>query len=105
MLSKRDIEIIKNYHDNVILISTLQQQIAWNQRHGLPVISLSARVADLKRQLLQFEDILDTINDRQARNIICCRFVLRMNNRQVAEVMLIHRNTVAKKLASVMMEQ
>ena len=89
-------ELITGYRDIVLDIHSMQLRIAWNQRHGLPVLNIPDKVSQLIRELIRFENILDSITDRRARNIICLRFVLGFGERDTAHYMSISRGTVTR---------
>lgn len=89
-------ELITGYRDIVFDIHGMQQQIAWNKRHGLPVLNLPDKVSQLIRELIRFENILDSITDRRARNIICLRFVLGLGEGYTADYLNISRATVSR---------
>ena len=104
MINKNDSEIIKAYLYNVFSIYGLQQQMIWNAKHCLPSSKQSEEIEYLKQKLLRFEDIINSIHDRQTRNIIRCHFVLGMTNRQTANALNIHPNSVVIKLNQVLNE-
>lgn len=89
-------ELITGYRDIVFNIHGMKQQITWNQRHRLPVLDLPDKVSQLMQELIRFEDVLYSITDRRARNIICLRFVLGLNERDTADYMHISRRTVSR---------
>ena len=89
-------ELINGYRDIVLDIHSMQLRIAWNKRHGLPVLNLPDKVSQLIRELIRFENILDSIPDRRARNIICLRFVLGLSERDTADYLNISRATVSR---------
>ena len=91
-----DKEVITCYRYIVFDIHSMQQQIAWNKQHGLPVLNLPDKVSQLIRELIRFENILDRITDRRARNIILLRFVLSLGERDTADYLNISRATVSR---------
>ena len=80
-----DIELITEYRDIVIYISTLKRQLAWNQAHGLPVLNIPEQIQQLIRELIRFENLINTITDRRSRNIVRLRYVLGMSDMDTAE--------------------
>lgn len=89
-----DREIVLQYRDIVFEIHSIRQRIAWNIRHGLPVLSMPEKVDQLLAALLRFEMILDGILDRRTRNVICCRYALGMSERDTADMVDISPGTV-----------
>jgi DNA-directed RNA polymerase specialized sigma subunit len=82
-----DKEIILNYQANVFALHSLREQIAWNQRHGQPVSDLQEQKHRLKENIIRFEDLIDSIQDRRARVILRCRFALGMTLPDVSAFM------------------
>ena len=95
-----NVELVTGYRDIVFSIHTLKVQRAWNERHGLPVDNLTVKIRQLVQELIRFVELLDTITDRRARNIICLRFVLGMSERDTAYSMNISRVTVNRICAN-----
>ena len=89
-----DREIVTQYRDTVYEIHSLRQRIAWNIRHGLPVLTMPNQVDQLMGELLRFEMILDDIPDRRTRNVIVCRYALGMSERDTADMMDVSRGAV-----------
>lgn len=80
-------ELITGYRDIVFDIHGQQQRLAWNRRHGLPELDIPDKIQQLIQELIRFEDLIITITDLQARNIICLRYVLGLTVRTTAERM------------------
>ena len=89
-----DREIITGYRENVIAIHSIRECIAWNTRHGLPVLTMPELIHQLTADVIRFEDVLHTIPDRRTRNILRCRFALGMTERQTADYMQLSHGTV-----------
>ena len=87
-------ELITGYRDIVFEIHGLRQQLAWNHRHDLPALNMPEKIDQLSRELIRFEDLLNSIEDLRARNIICMRYVLGMTERDTAFIMNLSRVTV-----------
>ena len=79
-----------------MLIGTLRNQISWNAAHQIPVSHLQEEITQLKQELVSFENVLASIQDRQERNIICCRYALGMNTHETAYQLSISRATVGR---------
>ena len=86
-ISRTSKEIITGYRNTVFLLHTLRLIIDWTVRHGLPVHMYMKEAESLKMELLRFEDILNRIQDRPVRNVLCCRFALGMSIEKAAEYM------------------
>lgn len=89
-------EIIQGYLANVFMIRYYREQIAWNQRHGLPALDMPQRLRELLHLVATFETILSTIPDKRARIVLRCRFALGMSIPDTAEFLGITRQHVAR---------
>ena len=79
-----DKEIITEYREIVFEYAYNLESLVWNQNHGLPLLRIPERLRELKDMILRFEDIMDTIQDRRARNILRGRYALGMSIRDIA---------------------
>lgn len=91
-----DRRIIAEYRENVIAMHTLSHQLAWNQRHGLPLMELPELLEELKERVLRFDELLNRIPDRMARIVLRCRYALGMNASDTAVFTKLSCNTVSK---------
>ena len=89
-------ELITGYREIVFDIHAMKQRLAWNRRHGLPELNIPEQIRELIRELIRFEELMETITDRRARNVICCRFVLGMSVRSTADYLRLSCNTVER---------
>lgn len=87
-------EVITSYRDTVYLLHCTRLIIDWNIRHGLPVRYYTKDAEQLKNDLLRYDDLVNRIEDREARNVINCRFALGMSIEATAEYM----NTSTEKI-------
>lgn len=79
-----DKEIITEYREIVFEYAYNRERMVWNQNHGLPLLRIPERLRELKDMILRFDDIMDTIPDRRARNILRGRYALGMSIRNIA---------------------
>jgi DNA-directed RNA polymerase specialized sigma24 family protein len=91
-----DREIITEYHNTAMAAGSLLLGMAWNHRHGLPVLDMPDRVRQLQTELVTFEKILSRITDRRTRVVLRCRYALGMSDRLTAEYMGLSIATVAR---------
>lgn len=91
-----DKELIVCYRDTVLLISSIQEQIKWNDKFCLPVQTLYEKRKALCRDLLLSDDAISDINDMRIRNVIRCRYVLGMTIEETAESMNVCTLTISK---------
>ncbi len=96
MINKRDRQIIEQYRETVFLIHSTKLRIEWNRRHGLPVLGMPEQVRELIQELSRFEDIMSSITDIKARNIIAFRYVFGLSVQAIADIMGISRGTVTR---------
>lgn len=89
-----DKEIITGYLAIVFDIASTRLRMAWNERHGLPVLDMPDRVRTLLEALVRFEKILAGIQDRKTRTVLRCRYALGMNSYDVALYMNLCSETV-----------
>ena len=68
--------IITQYRETVIALHALLDEIDTWTRRGFSVTNLMDKAQVLKQDILQFENILEKIPDRRARNVLRCRFAL-----------------------------
>ena len=85
-----------NYHDTVLMISCIDKQISWNQRHGLPVAMLIGDRQRLMNELLHYEDMLTSIRDIRHRIALCCRYVLNIKMSDIAMILDVSTGTAGK---------
>ena len=97
-----DKEIITEFRMNVLEIQSIRERVAWNIRHGLPVMNMSEQIRQLAADVMRFENVLDMITDRRARIMIRCRFALGMTERQTAEYMQVSHRTVNRIVTDTM---
>ncbi len=93
-MTMTDRSIVTGYRDTVILLGAIAESMAWLQNHDLPVLSLPIRAAELRHDVIRFEEILDRIHDRRTRTIIRCRYALGMKPDGIALAYGISRATV-----------
>ena len=91
-----DREVITDYRNIVHEIHGLKERLAWNQRHGLPVLNILEKIGQLMNALIRFEDLLDGIPDRRARNVISCRYALGLNVRETSDIIGVSCLTVER---------
>ena len=89
-------ELIICYRDTVLLISSIQAQIKWNDKFCLPVQTLYEKRKALCRDLLLSDYVISDINDMRIRNVIRCRYVLGMTIEETAERMNVCTLTINK---------
>ena len=81
-----DREVITEYRSIIFKIHGLKERLAWNQRHGLPVLNIPEKIGQLMNALIRFEDLLDSIPDRRSRNVISCRYALGLTVRDTSDI-------------------
>ncbi len=75
-LTWEDWETISGYRDAVFLLQSVNCDIAFRLRRGLPLMDLMEQAHRLKVDIIRFENVLQRIQDRRTRNVLRCRFVL-----------------------------
>lgn len=93
-------DIITGYLNAVFLLRTIRQQIAWNNRHGLPVMMMEDERTRLRADIMRFDDVIDRIPDRAARNAILCRYALGMSISEAAVYLGVSTGTVNRLTAT-----
>ncbi len=95
-----DAKIVTEYRDTVFLIHTIRNQANWNHRHGLPTVRMIRQAEELQRDLIRFEEILDSIQDRRTRNAVNACFALGMSEPEISILLNIHPGSVGRILNS-----
>lgn len=96
-ITDSDRKLILNYRYIVWTINSLNESIEWNQRHGLPVHSLADQADSLTRQLIRFEEIMQSLPDRLTRIVIRLRYAIGMNVPEISFLIDISAGTVMRK--------
>ena len=78
-------KILSGYRETVQLMNTITRQLDRARRYRLPVCQLPEQARRLMDDIMSFETIMERIQDRQARNVLRCRFALGYTVRETAD--------------------
>lgn len=82
-----DLQTVTEYLNNVIELSLNRQWMEWKYCLQLPVTAQAERAAQLKNELIRFDEIMDRIPDRSIRNVLGLRYALGISIADTAYIM------------------